>query len=146
MSEFPPVIIERIFKATPDRIFRAWTDPAQLIKWFKTRPETNILEVLADPRVGGSYRISIEMEGGPWIVGGTYLAVVEPSLIEFTWMWEEATMEPAETIVRVELTPTADGTHLKLTHSRLSNETSFQAHDRGWIGTLSTLATLIENQ
>jgi len=143
MNEYPPVVIERTFDATIDRVYQAWTDPEQLVQWFKGSPETKVLKAEADPRPGGTYRITIGTPGEPWVLFGTYLQATEPNLIEFTWLWEEATMEPRETIVKVELEAQGDQTKLTLTHSNFSNDQSFQAHGAGWNGVLKTLASFL---
>ena len=144
MSAFSPIVIERIYDAEVERVFQAWTDPKQLVRWFKGSPETVVLAAETDVRVGGSFRITVGDPGDPWVVSGTYSQVDEPNLLEFTWLWEEATMEPKETLVRVELSPVGDRTRLLLTHSGFSNETSFQAHGKGWDGVLAMLNTLFE--
>ena len=47
--------IKRLIKAAPDRVYAAWTDPAQLKGWWG--PEGVITRSLtADVRVGGKYR------------------------------------------------------------------------------------------
>ena len=46
MSRSHETVID--IKATPEEVFRAITDPAQIVKWFA--PEARV-----DPRVGGEY-------------------------------------------------------------------------------------------
>jgi uncharacterized protein YndB with AHSA1/START domain len=144
MNEFPPVIVERELDAPIETVFQAWTDPTRLIHWFKSSSDTRVVSAEVDLRVGGKYKITLGEDHEPWLLFGTYSEVEEPNLIEFTWMWEEATMELRETLVRVELEPAGEKTKLKLTHSRFSNEKSFQAHGAGWDAVLSTLASYLE--
>ena len=53
------LVIERTIAASPERIFDAFTDPAQLVKWWWpngfTCPSADV-----DLRVGGAYRIAME--------------------------------------------------------------------------------------
>jgi hypothetical protein len=49
-------------------------------------------------------------------------------------------------LVRLDLSPSENGTRLKLTHSRFINEESAKAHDQGWTGVLSSLQRLFENE
>jgi uncharacterized protein YndB with AHSA1/START domain len=53
------LIIERTLKASPERVFDAFTDPAQLTKWWWpdgfTCPAAEV-----DLRVGGKYRLAME--------------------------------------------------------------------------------------
>jgi len=47
--------IKRFIKASPDRVYAAWTDPVQLKKWFG--PENvQTRNLIADVRVGGQFR------------------------------------------------------------------------------------------
>jgi hypothetical protein len=61
MSRSHETIID--MKATPEEVFRAITEPEQIVKWFA--PESRV-----DPRVGGEYFVSWDpgMEGGGSII------------------------------------------------------------------------------
>ena len=56
------LVIERILKASPERVFDAFTDPEQLMKWWWpngfTCPAAEV-----DLRVGGRYRLAMEWPG-----------------------------------------------------------------------------------
>jgi uncharacterized protein YndB with AHSA1/START domain len=54
-------------KATPEEVFRAITDPEQIVKWFCT-------ESRVDPRVGGEYHFS----WGPGMDGQSTISAWEP--------------------------------------------------------------------
>ena len=62
MSKSHENIIE--IKATPEEVFRAITDPEQIVKWFA--PYARV-----DPRVGGEYVISWD----PALQGGGVISV-----------------------------------------------------------------------
>jgi len=145
VSDYPPLIIEREFKAPIERVFQAWTEPDLLMKWFRSSPNVAVDSAEVDLRVGGAYRIAVSDPDDVYVVFGKYTQVVVPELIEFTWKWEESTMEPVELLVRVELSSAAAGTRMRLTHSQFSNEKSANAHDHGWNGVLATLAIYLED-
>ena len=65
MSRSHETIID--IKATPEEVFRAITDPEQIVKWFA--PESRV-----DPRVGGEYIFS----WGPGMEGKTTIVAWEP--------------------------------------------------------------------
>ena len=47
--------IKRLIKAPRDRVYAAWTDPAQLKQWFG--PENvQTRDLIANARVGGEFR------------------------------------------------------------------------------------------
>ena len=58
-------VIERVYNATPARVFNAWADPAAKASWFAGPDEWVTIERESDFRVGGSERV----RSGP--VGGT---------------------------------------------------------------------------
>jgi uncharacterized protein YndB with AHSA1/START domain len=144
VTQFPAVVMERELKASAERVFQAWTDPTQLVHWFRGNPGTKVESAEVDLRVGGRYRIVIRSEDDEFIVFGTYSVVDPPRVLEFTWRWEVSSLEPADTLVRVELQPTGAGTHLRLTHTNFSTERSSKAHDQGWTGVLATLESYLD--
>lgn len=49
------IISTRVFAASPDRLFQAWTDPAILALWWGPKGFKNIFEVF-EPRPGGAWK------------------------------------------------------------------------------------------
>lgn len=130
--------VERTLPASPEQVFRAWTDPGEMQAWFAPDPAMEI-EADVDLRVGGRYRIRM----GEYVVSGTYEAVERPTQLVFTWRWE--TDEAAgETLVTVELAPDGQGgTLLRLRHERLPDETQRTNHAQGWEACLARLEQLL---
>ena len=65
MSRQQEIVID--VKATPEEVFRAVTEPEQIVKWFA--PESRV-----DPRVGGEYIFS----WGPGMEGKTTIVAWDP--------------------------------------------------------------------
>lgn len=57
------LVLERVFDATPDRVFRAWTEPEVLKQWFAPEPMTTPVAEL-DVRPGGSSLIVMRDQAG----------------------------------------------------------------------------------
>jgi uncharacterized protein YndB with AHSA1/START domain len=78
------VIITRVFDAPRELVFKAWTEPDRLMRWWGPQHWTNpVCDV--DLRVGGSWRIVMRApDGGEYPCGGEYLEIVEPELLVFT--------------------------------------------------------------
>lgn len=78
------VIITRIFDAPREVVFKAWTDPKQLAKWFGPKGFRNpVCE--ADARVGGAWHIVMRSpDGTEHPCGGVYREVVVPERLVFT--------------------------------------------------------------
>jgi uncharacterized protein YndB with AHSA1/START domain len=74
----------RIFDAPREVVFKAWTDPRQLAKWWGPKVFTNpVCEV--DLRPGGAWRIVMRApDGTEYPCSGVYREIVEPERLVFT--------------------------------------------------------------
>lgn len=72
-------IISRVFMAPRDQLFRAWTMPAQLVRWWGPHGYTNpVCEI--DLREGGAYRIVMRApDGTDYPLKGVYQEISEPA-------------------------------------------------------------------
>jgi len=132
--------IKRFIKAPRDRVYAAWTDPAQLRQWFG--PEnTQTHDLIADARVGGKFRWDLSnAEGEKMTCRGEYRELQLGKKIVFTWRWDDdETWENHTSIVTVELSDRDGGTELRLTHEQLPSEESRDGHTRGWNSALDKL-------
>jgi uncharacterized protein YndB with AHSA1/START domain len=83
------VVLSRVFDAPRALIFRMWTDPRHLAKWWGPRDFTNPVCEL-DLRVGG--RILIHMrapDGKLYPMTGTFREIVAPERLVFTAIAED---------------------------------------------------------
>jgi uncharacterized protein YndB with AHSA1/START domain len=132
--------IKRLIKAPRDRVYAAWTDPAQLRQWFG--PENvQTHDLIADARVGGKFRWDLSnSEGEKMTVRGEYRELQPGKKIVFTWQWEDdEDWENHTSVVTVELEDADGGTALRLIHEQLPNEQSRDGHTRGWNSALDKL-------
>ena len=76
--------ITRLFAAPRELVFRAWTDPQQLARWWGPKDFTNpVCEV--DARVGGALRIVMRApDGSEYPMQGVFREVVAPERLVFT--------------------------------------------------------------
>jgi uncharacterized protein YndB with AHSA1/START domain len=135
----------RILRAPPDRVFRAWTEPAQLKAWFAVGEgySTPIAEI--NLRVGGRYRLGMQPPGSARVdvATGEYQQIQPPSRLVFTWRWEGAPAGAPVTLVTVTINPHPLGTELILTHERFDDAGSRDQHAAGWRGCLDQLERLL---
>ena len=132
--------IKRLIKAPPDRVYAAWTDPAQLKQWFG--PENvQTRQLVADARVGGKFRWDlINSEGETMTCRGEYRELQPSKKIVFTWQWEDdEAWENHSSIITVELYDRDGDTELRLTHEHLPSEESRDGHTQGWNSALDKL-------
>jgi glutathione S-transferase len=132
--------IKRFIKAPRERIYQAWTDPAQLKEWWG--PEgVRTRNFTADARVGGKYRWDLfNQEGEEMSVFGEYQELVPGKKIVFTWKWDDhENWETHNSVVTVELSDRDGGTEVRLTHEKLPSEESRDRHNEGWNSVLDRL-------
>lgn len=143
MTDLPSLTLKRQIKASPARIFKAWTDPAKLIHWFGPH-ETEDGSVVAemDLRIGGSYRIGFRTsDGKAHDASGEFKEIVENEKLVFTWTWDS---EPdQQTLMTITLRGEEGGTMLTLTHALLADEASRADHEKGWTGVIDRLERFV---
>src|SRR5947209_14395524 len=125
--------IKRVIKAPRDRVYDAWTDPAQLREWFG--PENvRTRNITADVRAGGKYRWDLTSpEGEEMSAFGEYRELVPGKKIVLTWKWDDdETWENRTSVVTVEFSDRDDGTELLFKHEQLPSEESRARHNEGW--------------
>ena len=135
--------ITRVFAAPREKVFRAWTDPEALRKWFAPSDgyTTRIPEL--DLTVGGRYRVEMTSpDGKVHIVTGAYREVRPPEKLVYTWKWEN---DPGmgETLVSVEFHDRGGRTELVLTHELFPSDKARQEHNKGWGGCLDRLEKFV---
>ena len=130
--------LTRTLAAPRERVFRAFTDPEELIAWFGPSDDFKIPSAEVDLRVGGRYRIDLlDPSGNRLSVGGSYREILRPERLVFTWQWEG---NPEETVVTIELAERAGRTELRLTHEGFAEAAQRDAHGDGWKGSFEKLA------
>jgi uncharacterized protein YndB with AHSA1/START domain len=131
-AERPSLTLTRRFRARPEKVWAAWTDPEKLIAWFcttKARPGSFRADL--DVRVGGRYRISFDMESGEHSeVGGVYREVVPNERLVFSWAWHST--PERESLVTVSIRPDGAGALMVFTHEQFFDEAARDNHERGW--------------
>ena len=143
-AEKPSLEIKRIIKAPRDRVYAAWTDPAQLRQWFGPE-KVQTRELNAEPRVGGKFRWDLtNPEGEEMTCLGEYRELQPGKKVVFTWQWQDdEDWEEHNSVVTVELRDCDGGTELRLTHEQLPNEASRDGHTGGWNSALDKLEKFV---
>jgi uncharacterized protein YndB with AHSA1/START domain len=133
----PSLTIRRRFKAAPRRVYAAWTEPAQVARWFGPG-NIKVLEAVFEPRVGGQFMIHARGENGEdHRVSGTVREAIPNSKVVYTWAWQST--PERESLVTVEFKPDGGGTLLVLTHEQFFDDAARDRHNGGWIAALDKL-------
>jgi uncharacterized protein YndB with AHSA1/START domain len=138
-ADRPSLTITRRFRARPEKVWAAWTQPETLIGWFcTTKAKPGSMRAELDVRVGGRYRVSFDMESGEYSeVGGVYREVVPNERLVFSWAWHSTAER--ESLVTVTLKPDGGGTLLTLHHEQLFDQAARDSHEQGWTGMFDNL-------
>lgn len=148
--------ITRTFDAPRSLVFRAWTDPDRLARWFAPTGCTIAFRAL-DPRPGGRFHSCIRTPDGHecWCVG-EYREVAPPDRLVFTMAVADAAGDradpaavgmdpdwPAETVVTVTFVEAGGQTKLTL-HQTVSEALAKRtgAHP-SWLQMLDRLAAAL---
>jgi uncharacterized protein YndB with AHSA1/START domain len=144
LAETLPVLtVSRSYAATPERVWRAWTDAQALAQWFRPDASFSVPIAEAEVRVGGRFRIlMVAADGAEFEVSGVYREVVRERRLVMTWNWKQ---QPGhESLLTVELRPEGEGTRLDLRHEGFLDFENRPTHEQGWNGALDKLATLLK--
>jgi uncharacterized protein YndB with AHSA1/START domain len=97
------LVIERIFDAPRELVFKAWVDPTHLVRWLGPQGFTGTV-ISMDVRPGGAYRFHMRSaEGVEYWQQGAYREIVEPERFVRTCAWADADGNPTgpETLMTV---------------------------------------------
>ena len=109
--ESEPFVLTRSFSVAPDKVWRAWIDPAAIRIWFG-QSDASGWQAEMDVRVGGRYRLVMQdSKGGYYEAHGIYREVVPCRRLVFTWTWQAG----AEALITVQFKPVSAGTELDFT-------------------------------
>ena len=140
MASKPSLTLKRRLKAPPEKVYEAWTQPAQMTRWWGGANET-ARTAETDLRVGGRFHVGFKGGNGEQHdVSGTYKEVVPNRKLVFSWAWHST--PERESQVTIDIKPDADGSILTLTHEQFFNEKARDDHERGWSFSLDQLEKL----
>ena len=139
------LLIERVFNAPRELVFRAWTDPAHIRNWFGPRdyPAT---QVTMDVRPGGRWRgclRSTETGNDLW-VGGVYREIVPSERLVFTFAWEEEGERGLETLVTIAFAEQGAKTLMTFRQTPFQSAGELDGHRGGWTSSFDRLGDYLE--
>jgi uncharacterized protein YndB with AHSA1/START domain len=138
ITDKPSLTLTRRYRVAPEKVWRAWTDPEAVKKWWGPGNEPVSLAEL-DVRVGGRFRVVFGgSDGKAHDSQGVYQEVIPNRKLVFTWTWANSTPE-RESLVTVTLRPAAGGTELVFRHEQFFDEAVRDAHEQGWSGAFAKL-------
>jgi uncharacterized protein YndB with AHSA1/START domain len=144
MPDSKSVQLERYFSALPLTVWRGWTEPEMVSRWFGSDPAGKVLAVQLDVRPSGRFEVTFRDSSGiEHTCGGVYVDVMPESKLSFSWHWRS---EPGiQSFVTVQLKPHGEGTNMHFEHSHLIDGST---HDyaAGWRRTFEKLAIVLSER
>jgi len=138
------VRLHRVLRAPPERVYRAFLDPAAMAKWLPPKGFTCVVERM-DARVDGQFRMRFQnfSAGGGHAFGGRYLELVSGERIRYTDVFDDPNL-PGEMLTTVVLTAVSCGTDLDITQAGIPAVIPVEMCHLGWQESLEQLAALVE--
>ncbi|QHC60219.1 SRPBCC domain-containing protein [Rathayibacter sp. VKM Ac-2760] len=132
--------LTRLFDATPEEIWSAWTDPDEIAEWWHPRGLTTPRDsVDVDLEVGGKYAYTMVSTASEetYPTGGEYREIKAPEKLVFTWG------EPGDAdapVVTVSIRSAGELTRLTFELAGVDGEKGDDSFYDGWDQALDALA------
>lgn len=138
------VSLHRVLKAAPEKVFRAFTEPAAIASWL---PPYGFLCTVhqMDVTVGGSFRMSFHnfSTGNGHSFGGNYLDIKPAEFLKYTNKFDDPNL-PGEMTTSVWLRKVSVGTEIKILQQDIPPVIPAEMCYLGWQESLEKLAKLVE--
>ena len=138
------VRFQRVLKAKPERVYRAFLDPDAMVKWLPPHGFTGKVHSM-DAKVGGGYQMSFTNfgTGGSHSFGGTYLELEPGKKLRYNDQFDNPEL-PGQMEVEVTLTSSMAGTQLDIVQNGVPDAIPVDFCYLGWQESLEMLAKLVE--
>ena len=138
------VTLHRILRATPEKVYRAFTQPNALASWIPPYGFICVVNSM-DVKVGGNYKMSFInfSTGNGHSFGGKYLEVRENEFLKYTDKFDNPSLQ-GEMVTSVWLKKVSCGTELKVIQEGIPSVIPVEMCYLGWQESLEKLAKLVE--
>jgi len=140
------VELHRVIRAQPERIYRAFLEPAAMAKWLPPYGFTCTVHHM-DAKPGGTFKMSFTNfgTGNGHSFGGEYLELVPGASICYTDKFDDPNL-PGTMKTTITLKPVMCGTEVSIVQEDLPEVIPVEMCYLGWQESLAQLATLVEPQ
>jgi uncharacterized protein YndB with AHSA1/START domain len=138
------VTLHRILKATPEKVYRAFTESNAFASWIPPYGFIGIVHNM-DVKPGGSYKMSFInfSTGNGHSFGGKYLEIKPNEFLKYTDIFDDPNL-PGEMITSVWFSKVSVGTELKVIQEGIPNVIPTEMCYLGWQESLEKLVKLVE--
>ncbi len=138
------VRLQRVLRAPPERVYRAFLDADAMAKWLPPHGFTCRVHQM-DARVGGTFKMSFSnfSTGTGHSFGGEYLELVPHERIRYTDKFDDPNL-PGVIQVTIALSKVICGTEINIVQEGVPEVIPVAMCYLGWQESLEQLATLVE--
>lgn len=135
--------LERVFDATPEEVFDAFTDPAAQQEWFLDQDDSEVTTSV-DLRVGGRWETSFGPAGSvPYRELNTFTEVDRPNRVGYSSTFVMPDGSSFETQLVVTFEAREGKTLLTILQSGFELEKDRDDHQGGWPGFIDRLELVV---
>src|ERR1022692_3390969 len=138
------VTLHRVLKATPEKVYRAFTEPNALASWMPPYGYLGVVHNI-DVRIGGSYKMSFInfSTGNGHSFGGEFLEVKPNEFLKYSNIFDDPNM-PGEMTHSIWIRKVFCGSELKVLQEGIPPMIPTEMCYLGWQESLEKLAKLVE--
>jgi uncharacterized protein YndB with AHSA1/START domain len=135
--------LERLFDASPEEVFDAFTDPAAHEEWFVDQPSFVVTSAV-DLRVGGTWDVSFGPAGeSPHREVNVFREIDRPNRVAYTSAFVMPDGSSFDTELVITFDARADKTLMTIVQSGFQRKQDRDDHQGGWPGFLDRLERLV---
>lgn len=130
------ITVETLVRAPASEVFRAYTTPADIVRWNAASDDWHTTRASVDLRVGGAFSSRMEAKDGSFgfDFAGIYTKVVPNELLEYSF---------GDRTARVEFLPATGGVTVRVTFEAEA-ENPLEMQRAGWQAILQNFARHVE--
>ncbi len=138
------VRFHRVFRAPPERVYRAFLDADAMAKWLPPYGFTCKVHHM-EAKVGGTFKMSFTnfTNGQGHSFGGSYRELVPSEKIRYTDVFDDPNL-PGEMQTTIVLKPVSCGTDIEIVQEGLPDMIPVEMCHLGWQESLAQLKRLVE--
>jgi uncharacterized protein YndB with AHSA1/START domain len=136
--------LHRVFKSTPEKVYKAFITPEAMVKWLPPHGFTAKVHEM-DARVGGKYKMSFTNfgTGQGHSFGGEYLEMSPGKRLSYVDKFDDPNLSGAMRVT-IEFKKVSVGTEIHITQEGVPDVIPAEACYLGWGESLELLKLLVE--
>lgn len=140
------VTLHRVIKASPEKVYRAFTEATALASWIPPYGYLATVQEM-DVKIGGTFRMSFQnfSTGKSDSFGGEYLEVIPNELLKYTDKFDDPNL-PGTIMNTIWFKKLAVGTDLQILQENIPAMIPVEMCYLGWQESLEKLIKLVEPQ